>query len=286
MEIRRFTPDEAEWATKLLQSRIADVTTLAEPKPVHRKDPKVDAVENRIRSTILEVFRENSPEYREHQYHHISAGRSISAGGWGEDPRYAEAQWQQNFVEGLPGTITMLQSLIDTVKERTDAVRSVLGTLVRDRAADASDKVFVVHGRKDGPREAVARFIDQLGYEPVILQEQASEGRTLIEKFERHSEAVAFAVVLLTAEDRGGLADADPGTYLPRARQNVILELGYFVGTLKRRGVCVLHEPGVEIPSDFHGVVYVPLDPGGAWRLLLAKEMKAAGLDIDLNKAI
>ena len=116
--------------------------------------------------------------------------------------------------------------------------------------------------------------------------EQASEGRTLIEKFERHSEAVAFAVVLLTAEDRGGLADADPGTYLPRARQNVILELGYFVGTLKRRGVCVLHEPGVEIPSDFHGVVYVPLDPGGAWRLLLAKEMKAAGLDIDLNKAI
>ena len=64
------------------------------------------------------------------------------------------------------------------------------------------------------------------------------------------------------------------------------VELGYFVGTLKRRGVCVLHEPGVEIPSDFHGVVYVPLDPGGAWRLLLAKEMKAAGLDIDLNKAI
>ena len=94
---------------------------------------------------------------------------------------------------------------------------------------------------------------------------------------------VGFAVVLFTAEDTGGLIDADPKTFRPRARQNVTLELGYFVGKLGRRRVCVLHEEEVEIPSDFHGVGYVPLDSGETWKLRLAKEMREAGLKIDMN---
>ena len=98
---------------------------------------------------------------------------------------------------------------------------------------------------------------------------------------------MAYAVVLLTGDDRGGLAGDDPATYRPRARQNVVLELGYFLGKLGRRHVCVLHEPGVEVPPNYDGVVYVPLDPGGAWRVLLAKEMKATAFkDIDLNRAM
>lgn len=126
----------------------------------------------------------------------------------------------------------------------------------------------------------------QLGYTPVILQEEVSGGRTIIEKFERHSADVAYAVVLFTAEDRGGLMSADPSTHRPRARQNVILELGYFIGTLTRHRVCVLYEEGVEVPSDIHGIEYIPLDTGGAWRLRLAKEMKAAGLNVNLNRAL
>lgn len=71
-----------------------------------------------------------------------------------------------------------------------------------------------------------------------------------------------------------------------RARQNVILELGFFLGKLGRKRVCALYEEGVEIPSDYDGVIFVPLDKNGAWHLSLAKELKAAGLSIDLNKAI
>lgn len=94
-------------------------------------------------------------------------------------------------------------------------------------------------------------------------------------------------MILLTGDDRGGLGEVDSASYRPRARQNVVLELGYFLGRLGRRHVCVLHEPGVEIPSDYDGVVYVPLDPGGAWQLRLAKEMKATAFkDIDLNRAM
>ena len=180
----------------------------------------------------------------------------------------------------------MLESLIDTVRERTDAARPVAGRTTEVLPSSASDEVFIVHGRADGPREAVARFVERFGLKPIILHEQASEGRTIIEKIERHS-GVGYAVVLLTGDDRGGLAGAEPGGYQSRARQNVVLELGYFLGKLGRRHVCVLHEPGVEIPSDYDGVVYVPLDSGGAWRLRLAREMKATAFkDIDLNRAM
>jgi predicted nucleotide-binding protein len=285
LELKRFSPVEAEHAINRLEARIADVKAL-DPQTIRHDDESIRAAERMIRSTILEVFGERSPEYADHQYHEIEHGRpTISFGGFGERDYEADYLAQRYFATGIPRTITMLESLIRTVKERTDAARPVLGTLTKERPPAGSGKVFVVHGRAEGPRDAVARFVGQLGLTPVILQEQASEGNTIIEKFEKHAD-VGYAVVLLTGDDRGGLATADPSTYAPRARQNVILELGYFVGKLGRSRVCVLHEQGVEIPSDFHGVVYVPLDAGGAWKLTLAKEMKVAGLSVDLNRAL
>ena len=285
LEIRRFTPDEAERKIKLLEARIDEVRAL-DPKQVPHNDERVRAAERRIRSTVLDVFGERSPEFDDHRYHEISGRRSVSVVGWGDDPRRHEMERQENFAEGIPRTVTMLESLIATVRERTDSARSVPGTTTEVRSSSATDEVFIVHGHAEGPRESVARFVERLGLRPIILHEQASEGRTIIEKIERHSE-VGYAVVLLTGDDRGGPAGAEPGGYQPRARQNVVLELGYFLGRLGRRHVCVLHEPGVEIPSDYDGVVYVPLDPGGAWRVLLAKEMKATAFkEIDLNRAM
>ncbi len=102
----------------------------------------------------------------------------------------------------------------------------------------------------------------------------------VIEKFESHAGAAAFAVVLLTADDRGGQEDE----LRPRARQNVIFELGYFIGQLGRSRVAVLYSDGVELPSDMNGVLYTPADKAGAWRLKLAREMKAAGIPTDLNQ--
>ena len=72
----------------------------------------------------------------------------------------------------------------------------------------------------------------------------------------------------------------------PRARQNVIFELGFFIGKLGRDKVCALYETGVELPSDYAGVAFVPLDPAGAWKLELAREMKVARLPIDMNDAV
>ncbi|HYN15486.1 MAG TPA: nucleotide-binding protein [Terriglobales bacterium] len=150
---------------------------------------------------------------------------------------------------------------------------------------ETSRTVFVVHGHNDAVKQTVARFLEKLDLKPIILHEQANMGRTVIEKFEAHS-SVGYAVVLLTPDDVGGLISAPPDKLKPRARQNVILELGYFIGKLGRGRVCALYMGDVELPSDIHGVLFVPYDASDSWQMKLARELKAAGIDVDLNRAL
>ncbi len=143
-------------------------------------------------------------------------------------------------------------------------------------------KVFVVHGHDEAAKEATARFLEKLDMQPVILHEQASGGRTIIEKFEKYSGEVGFAVVLLTPDDLG-TTQKEPEKPQPRARQNVILELGYFLGKLSRNRVCALHKGGVELPSDIQGVIYIEMDNNGAWKSKLAQELVQAKYTINLE---
>ena len=142
-------------------------------------------------------------------------------------------------------------------------------------------EVFVVHGRDEGAKDTVARFLERLGLQPIVLPERPSHGRTIIEKLEAHSN-VGFAVVLLTPDDIGGPKDK-PDEMKPRARQNVLLELGYFLGRIGRENVCALHKE-VEIPSDYMGVGYIPFDSAGGWRPKLIKEIVASGIPIEQGK--
>ena len=144
-------------------------------------------------------------------------------------------------------------------------------------------KVFIVHGHDEAAKHAVARFVEKLGLEAIILDEQPSEGLTIIEKFEKYARIADFAIVLITHDDVGAPIKKKEELKL-RARQNVVFELGYFFHALGRKGVCALYKEGVELPSDIYGVVYVLMDELNAWQLKLAREMKRAGLSVDLNK--
>ncbi len=148
----------------------------------------------------------------------------------------------------------------------------------------ASNRIFVVHGHDDAARESVARFIEKLGLTTIILHEQANQSLTVIEKLERHSD-VQFAVVLLSPDDEGRKANTQQ-ELVGRARQNVLIELGYFVGKLGRSNVCTLRVEGTEIPSDFSGVTYTDMDKAGAWRTKLAQELVFAKFTIDLKALI
>lgn len=145
-----------------------------------------------------------------------------------------------------------------------------------------TNKVFIVHGHDNGARETVARFLERIGFEAIILHEQANQGRTVIEKVEAHGE-VGFAVVLLTPDDEGRVIG---GELEPRARQNVLLELGYFIGRLGRDKVCALKRGAVDIPSDFAGVVWEKMDEAGGWKQALGRELQAAGHIVDWNKVM
>ncbi|MGD0634930.1 MAG: nucleotide-binding protein [Beijerinckiaceae bacterium] len=149
-------------------------------------------------------------------------------------------------------------------------------------ARSLSNKIFVVHGHDIAAKEAVARFLGKVELDAIILNEQPDRGLTIIEKFESHAAQVAFAVVLLTPDDLGAQAAAQSQN--ARARQNVIFELGYFVGKLGRGRVCLLCKGDVEIPSDLYGVIYTDMDAADGWKLKLAKELKAAGLVFDASK--
>jgi hypothetical protein len=143
----------------------------------------------------------------------------------------------------------------------------------------ASRKIFLVHGHADEVKQTVAKYLQTLNLDVVILHEQPNQGKTIIEKFEKHSDAVGFAVVLLTPDDTGApIGDATKTK--KRARQNVILELGYFIGKLGRGRVCPIYIEGVELPSDLHGVLWVAYDKNGEWRSSLAKEINAAGIEV------
>lgn len=176
----------------------------------------------------------------------------------------------------------------DVVMERIGWLAKLLAAEENSKTAKAttlSSRVFIVHGHNDALKESCARLLGKLKLDPVILHDEPNKGRTIIEKFVDYAD-VGFAVVLMTGDDQGGHRDLDRETNLPRARQNVILELGYFLGKLGRERVCAIYEPGVEIPSDYDGVLWIEHDHNGAWKTLLAKEMKAAGLNIDLNDLI
>lgn len=142
-------------------------------------------------------------------------------------------------------------------------------------------KVFIVHGHDDLAKTKVARFIEKIGFEAIILHEQASKGKTIIEKIEDNTN-VGFAIILYTPCDVGG----KEGNLKARARQNVVFEHGFLMAKIGRNNVCALVKDSVETPNDISGVVYIAMDSEGAWEFKIAKEMKESGYDIDSNKIL
>jgi predicted nucleotide-binding protein len=144
-------------------------------------------------------------------------------------------------------------------------------------------RVFIVHGHDNVAKETVERFLEKLELVPVILHAQPNAGQTIIGKLERESK-VPFAIILLTPDDLGHAKDYSH-QIKPRARQNIIFELGFFIGKLGRKRVSTLYKKGVEIPSDLNGFAYISMDESDEWKRFLARELKHAGLKINLDRA-
>lgn len=178
--------------------------------------------------------------------------------------------------EGLLACKLTFQGYIEELKEESEETQ----VIAHAEKIEEFLKIFIVHGHDGELKQSVARIIEKQGIEAIILSEQANKGRTIIEKFEDYSD-VGGAICLFTADDYGRAKnDATDNT---RARQNVVLETGYFMGKLGRDHVVLLADKGIEMPSDLSGVVYTDT---GSWQFALLKELAAMGYKVDLNKLL
>ena len=155
-------------------------------------------------------------------------------------------------------------------------------TVTKPKVPMDKSKVFIVHGHDGEAKQAVARFVEKIGLEAIILHEQASSGNTIIEKIEEYTN-VGFGIVLYTPCDLGA-SQRHKDQLKPRARQNVVFEHGYLIGKIGRKNVCALVKGDIETPNDISGVVYIKMEGEKEWKYKVADEMKACGYDIDLNK--
>ena len=276
---------------KMIEQRISELEAF-DPNSVTARftDSRVKVLQTAIEETLADVFGNGSDDYNRYaratSLDHGGIAMYVDGFGGGPDPGEA----RRNVTEGKTEALALLGQAVRRLREEIEREQALSGPAAvpasgRPLAAAADGRrVFIVHGHDGEMREAVARFLTDIGFEPVILHEQPNGGKTLIEKLEAHSEPTKFAIVLLSGDDEG----RERGTekLALRARQNVILELGYFAGALRRARVCALKRGDLEVPSDIVGVVFEPYDDAGAWRQVIARELQGAGYEIDWNKVM
>jgi predicted nucleotide-binding protein len=258
----------------LLKKLIGKAADLRDKRDLRESD--IEAWRMIARDHLVRTFGSDSPN--------VNSALHASGDG-GLYAEMGDEEFREYLRSGLDNKVKILESCIEQL--RTDIELQSLqkeSSIVPNAPAiaAATSKVFIVHGHEHGLKEAVARFLERLDLEPIILHERPNAGRTIIEKFSDYAD-VQFAVILLTGDDeakvRGTTTDL-----VPRARQNVVLELGYFLGKLGRARVCALYQSGVEIPSDYQGVLFIPLDASDRWKFDLVRELRTAGFAVDANR--
>jgi predicted nucleotide-binding protein len=224
---------------------------------------------------LKQSFNYEGNEYKK-SYENVASLNFMVLGG-----RSNAADEFRKFIEKFNAKIANLKKLV----QKIDLLKS---TEPETQISDPNSveintsEVFIVHGHDDLAKNETARFITQLGFKPIILHEQASSGKTIIEKIEHYSN-VGFGIILYTPCDVGAKS-SDTDNLKARARQNVVFEHGYLIGKIGRENVAALVKGNVETPNDISGVVYLSMT--NDWKLELAKELRNSGYDVDMNKVI
>jgi predicted nucleotide-binding protein len=269
-----------------LQRRITDLVAF-DPRSVQKRwAPEVKELEISIEESLSAAFGQHTVEYNRYRpATRLDNGPIDKTSGLdGQIPRLRQRsedlkQIYRYLINGKQQSISLLRQAVRRLEEEiTD--RGDASAAPAPPALEVS-KVFVVHGHDGAPKAEVARFIERLGFDAIILHERPNKGRALIAKFAEEAAGVGFAVVLMTPDDQGRAGNAVDLN--PRARQNVVFELGFFIGRLGPHRVAALIKGNIELPSDFDGVAYISLDRED-WQAKLGAELNAAGFEIDWNK--
>jgi predicted nucleotide-binding protein len=285
----KLTIEQMKLGISRLQRRIADLEAF-DPQVIQKRwGPEVKVLQTAIEETLASVFGHNTVEYKRYRAAaELDKGAVVMRTEWGHGHYDERREAQQYATEGIQRSILLLRQAVrgleEEIADRGEAPDAA-AAFADEAVVPALDltKVFVVHGHDGAPKAEVARFIEKLGLEAIILHERPNKGRALITKFREEAADVGFAVVLMTPDDLGKAEKAIDLN--PRARQNVVFELGFFIGKLGSERVTALVKGDIELPSDFDGVVYISLDKED-WQAKLGDELQEAGYEIDWNKVM
>ena len=268
--------------TKALERLQAVLDEIPALKQLKKESPEFTKWHRNAEICIANTFGEKSRNVGD--FSHISYSPRTAFSLY-DDTNKIRLEFHKAYTRGLESAKAILESMIEEIEEYWENGRQKSAVSVdQDNRSINANEIFVIHGRDKETKVTVARFLEHLDLKPIILHEQLNQGKTIIEKFEQHAQ-VGFAVALLTPDDVGA-PQKDMENLKPRARQNVIFEFGYFIGRLGRNRVCALTKGDVEIPSDYDGVIYIPLDDAGGWKIRFVKELKGVGIDVDANRAL
>jgi len=277
----QLTPQQMTAGIDRLKKRLEDVRGF-QPQSVtdQYNTPELDALEVSIDDALVRTFGADTLDYERYKF-----AKDFDRGPYNYAYHVPPHEFQASISGSKDRSVALLGQAIKSLEEQLEehSANPPVNQTSPEPPRLPSRKVFVVHGHDEAALQAVARFLEKLKLEAIVLREQPDQGRTIIEKFEDYASEVGFAVVLLAPDDLAGAAAMPSQT--SRARQNVIFELGYFVGKLGRGRACLLRKGEVEIPSDLYGVVYSEMDPREGWKLKLAREFAAANLDFDGSQA-
>ena len=268
--------NELTIAISKLDRRIKDLETFDVKTMAERFDAKQEALKDKVNQTLADIFGNNTVEYNKYEIDSLDTLPIIA----GE--KFPLSEIHQGYKKGIGDAITKLISLKEIFVENLQDIElesSPHRKPIETTTVINNTEIFIVHGHDDEAKMELEHFVSEIGLTPIILHRKPDEGLTIIEKFEKHSK-VGFALILLTPDDEVRNID---GKIIKRARQNVVFEMGFFVGKLGRGRVCCLRKEDVEIPSDISGVIYKPFKSKiDEVKYAVITELKAAGYKLNI----
>jgi predicted nucleotide-binding protein len=267
-----------------LQGHIEDLRGFDVKTVQERYDKRIKVLSDEINGTIAAIYGQNTPKYWQNAIASLDNLPTVIGGA-----RYPIDKVREVYQMGIDEAATKLDALVEKLDSNVQALEGQQPADKNPSPAEAPSgggRVFVVHGRDDGVKETVTRFLDKMDLKPVLFHDRQQEGETALDRLgDQEKGPHAFAVFALTTEDLAGSNPSRQGEVSAPSR-SMLFDLGFFLGSLGRERVIALRSGNGPSPLDYYGVRTLPLDDGALWELLLARDMKRAGLNVDMNKAV
>lgn len=206
---------------------------------------RVEAWASKAKPFIRERFPDHLEDFEEivSPPRWLALPRVISRHGNGDSARASAIERESNTRKALSAQRKILAFL--------DGLKALVP--FQDEGVEPVGPVFISHGRSPVWQELQLYIEKTLDIPTVELSQRPNRGRTLIQKLADESADCSFAVIIMTGDDK---VDGES----PRARENVIHEIGYFQGKFGLGRVCLLYQNGTNIPSNIGGIVYLPFN--------------------------